>query len=102
LNYWVVIERDNQGDEVMKVVDGSASIKQLGPNETVHVEGPNYVLTQGASSTCSCPKVAARAAQIGRDRTRGGKMELLDSHGDVLHTAYSSSRMEKFFEERAE
>jgi hypothetical protein len=101
LTYWVAIERDNKGEEKIEVVKGTTKIPSLESRSTINVKGPAFDLVQGAVSDCKtgCPKVAARAAQIGRDKALGTKIEVCDASGEVLYSDYTSGRAQRYFEE---
>lgn len=95
LDYWVVIERDNKGEEKVEIVSDSKEISTLAASDAMEIEGPTVLLTQGAVSVCTtgCPKVAQRAALIGRDRILGTKIEIHNAAGDLIYSNSSSMRI---------
>lgn len=102
LHYWVVVERDNRGNETINVTDGSVKLNQVTASSKEEVEGPSITLTLGAASNCDCPRVAEAAARIGRDRIIGTKVEVVDKEGTVVFSDVSSNRVEDYLSKKDE
>jgi hypothetical protein len=96
VNYWVVVERDKKGEKSTEVVRGTEKVSSLGANGNASIEGPTVKLVQSAvsQSKSGCPRVAAAAAAVDRERILGTKIEILDATGKKIFTDTSSNRVD--------
>lgn len=96
VNYWVLVARENKGTASTEVLQGTQSISSLAAKSSSSIEGPTVKLVQSAVSVCQtgCPKVAARAAAVERERILGTKIQILDASGKEILSDSSSNRVD--------
>ena len=89
VKYWVVVERDNFGDEVNDTSSGEASIVELKAESEEKIEGPTLDLIRGAAPKNSRDqnhyiRQLNEAAKYKKDKIIGWRVEVYNDDGEMI------------------